>query len=341
MDVITIQNELLAHPDKVRQLIEALGFEGIIERDNRFTFKNIGGDNPSGISVYKDTLKYCNFSHGGNGNIFTLVMETKHCTFPESLKYIVKTLHLKLTNVKITLPFGGFYKGLSKPTTGIEEMKHYSEKDLPDAHSLSLKFLKDRILLCVQEKMGVRYDHEQNAILIPIYDPAHNLVGCKARSNDPNVDMGHRWWAHLPYQKTNILYGLDANYTSIIQHDQCFVFEAEKSVMQAMSFDLNTGLAIAGHNFSQTQIKYLRALNVNEIVVSFDQDLDEDEVRYEASKILSTHRNTRVFYLYDRKGKYLPKGSKASPTDFGQDVFLDVYKNCKYEVTIDKDDDDE
>lgn len=334
MDIVALQNQIIANPEYIFSLLEDMGFEHIKDHGRYITFQNLGGDNPAGVSILKDTLQYQNFSHGSHGNLFTLIMETHQCGFAEALNYTAKAIGFK-GNQTIILPFGGFYKNIIRNTTSdLEEMKTYDEGLLPSDLYLSNKFLQDGVSLQVQQLLGIRYSHEENAILIPIYNMHHDLIGCKARNNDPECDMAHRWYAFLPYKKSNVVYGLDVNYSTIISHDKCVIFEAEKSVGQGLSFDLHLGLAIAGHNISKTQSKYIKSLNCSEIIVAFDQDLQEEEVEYEAKKLKINRDlfNNKVCYLYDRKGEYLPKGSKMSPTDAGKKVFIDLMKHCKYEV---------
>ena len=335
MNVIALQEKIVAHPEYIEKLCEDMGFENIRDRGEYYSMQNIGGDNPSAIAIYKDNLHYENFSHGSSGNIFTLTMETKHCSFPESLEYVSEVLGIKAENIKIVLPFGGFYKNISKKKSDeFEELPHYSESNLPPPDSLSQKFLDDGVSLQVQYKMGVRYSHEDDAILIPVYDMEHNLVGCKGRSNDPNVDSSKRWFMYIPYKKSHIVYGLDVNYKSIITRSMIVIFEAEKSVMQCLSFEFNMATGIGGHSISKVQAKYIKMTAAKKVIVAFDEGLEEGEVKYEAKKLLvNTERYTnKVYYIYDREHKYLPKGSKMSPSDQGKEVFLKLLKNCLHEV---------
>lgn len=335
MDVVKLQEKIVSRPEHIEQLLETMGFEHIQDKGEYYSCQNIGGDNPHAIAIYKDNLHYENFSHGSRGSLLTLVMETKECSFPESIKWVAQELGIKEQYIKVTLPFGGFYRDIIKSDSDdVIEMNHYSETELPTADSLSYKFLKDGVSLQVQNQLGIRYSHKDDAVLIPIYDAHHQLVGCKGRNNDPNIDSNKRWFMYIPYKKSNIVYGLDVNYVSICNKHRAYIFEAEKSVMQCLSFDFHLGVAIGGHSLSKAQIKQLKTLHTKELVVAFDQDLEEEEIIYECKKLKienETYAN-KVFYIYDRTGEYLPKGSKMSPSDRGRNVFIELLKNCKYEV---------
>lgn len=337
MDVVALRDKIIARPEYIAELFESMGFEHIRDKGEYYSFQNIGGDNTNAIAIYKSNLHYENFSHGSQGTLFTLVMETRDCTFPESVKFVAKKLNIQgCDSVKhVVLPFGGFYKNIMRDSSDVVlDMPYYSESQLPPADSLSYKFFCDGVSYQVQKKLGVRYSHEDDAILIPIYNAEHQLVGCKARNNDPNVDMMHRWYMYIPYKKSNVVYGLDENYWHIESHSRAFIFEAEKSVMQSMSFDMKCGLGIGGHNISPAQTKYIKMLSTKKVTVAFDQDLDEEEVRYEASKlkIQDERYQNKVTYIYDRKGEYLPKGSKMSPSDLGKECFVNLLKYCQHEV---------
>ena len=60
----------------------------------------------------------------------------------------------------------------------------------------------------------------------------------------------------------------------------------------------------------------------------FDAGLSEDEIRYNAEKLIikTGALSARVGYLFDKTGLYL-KG-KDSPTDHGRQAFEDAYRNC-------------
>lgn len=213
--------------------------------------------------------------------------------------------------------------------TSLEE---YSEGQLPDSNNYSYKFFRDGIDFSVQNKWGIRYCHESNEILIPIYDEFGRLVGCKSRSNDSNVDFNKRWRAFLPYQKTKVVYGMFQNYESILKRQTVVVFEAEKSVLQCSSFGFNLGVAIAGHSISEYQAKLIKSLMVNNIIVAFDQDVCREEAEFEARKLkLNIHgiRN-KVRVICDEEKRFL--GKKESPSDNGKRIFSQLLKECCYEI---------
>lgn len=335
INVLTLQDQLLDRADLIIKILISLGFEEAAIREkpsqNLITTPRPGGDNPAGIMIYTNTLRVIgNTRSEYTGNIFTLVMKIRDTGFADALRYITKVIGADDDGyTPIKKPFGGFYNNIQKSGSSEIVLPTYDEAELPSKLLLSKRFLDDNISLLTQEKWGVRYSVNDDAVLIPIWYNG-DLVGCKARANG-NVDMAHRWWAYMPYSKTQVVYGLDRNYQKIISKDKCIITEGEKGVLQLDSMNIHLGLAVAGHSISRTQARFIKSLRASEIIVSFDQDLPEDEVRYEASKLLIDNGlgKNKVSYIYDKNGLYMPKGSKMSPTDKDIKLFTDLYNNRK------------
>ncbi len=278
-------------------------------------------DNPNGLLLYSDNLHYLFTTRSGSGNLFTLVMDKQDINFPTALERIAKWTGVKLQDIDIRFPFGGFYRGIARTFAEPEySMKPYSESELPTPRMLSEKFLQEGISLKVQEEWGVRLDHDSNHVLIPIRDYSGRLVGCKARNNDPDCSHDKRWFAYLPYSKNNIVYGYYENYIAIQRRQSVLVFESEKSVLQCASFGCRNAVAIGGHNISSTQSRYLKGLMVKKIILCFDADIAQEELEFEAAKLRSDSKllRSRIGYILDEDHEYL--GKNDSPSDLGEDT---------------------
>lgn len=289
----------------------------------------IGGDNPNGLILYTNTLHYQYNTIAGSGNIFSLVMEVENLNFPNVLERIGNIIgfnHIIKTSKKY--PFNGFYKKIfHNSNIKFDNNVFYDESSLPDSKSLSQKFFLDGISFRTQEEWGIRYDHEEDSVLIPIIENG-KLIGCKARNNDPKCPMNKRWWAYLPYSKTQIVYGFDKNYKYIISKNIVFIFESEKAVLQSDSFNFHCSLAIGGHNISKTQVLKIKSLMVDKIVIAFDEGVPEEEIIYNCKKLKNNSLfKTKIGYIYDDDNSFLDKGSKDSPTDIGEEGFRNLIKN--------------
>ena len=340
VSVVTLQNRLQGNKEEVEEILVQLGFTHIkfnkasgTNKSDYFTFPRLGGDNLTAMCVYLDKLNYTCFTRNNSGNLFTLVQDTLNLTFPQSLKWIANKLGMTEyeMNIKIRKPFGGFYTNIIKNQEEPElSIKTYDESVLSEyCTKVNSMFLKDNISYVTQEKFGLGFSLEDNSILIPTYTFNGELCGCKARTNDKNCDFDKRWWAFLPYPKTLTVYGYHQNYKKIQEKGICVIGESEKFTMQLDSMDCHIGLGLGGHSISSVQARYIKSLLTRKIILAFDEGLDEEEIREEAKKLkIDNHILTnQVGYIYDDKNIYLPKGSKASPSDFGEEVFQKLIKN--------------
>ena len=334
VNVNILTEKIIANPDYLLQILEALGFDNIRDRGKYFQFPNKDGDNQTAISILKDTLTYNNYTRNDKGNLITLVMKEKCLEFPQALKWISKTLGLSgvSSNIKIKKPFGGFYTGLIPDENDMDSnIKTYPESILgDDLHKYSILWYDDGVNFEVQEKFNLGYNLETNSILIPIYNTSGELVGCKARKNDSKCESSERWWAYLPFPKTQVVYGYHWNYKKIIEKDMCFVTESEKSVMQCHSYDCHLALATLGHDISPSQAKIIKSLKTSKIIISYDEGIEEEELKRQAEKlVIDTHIfKNKVGYIYDKNHKYLKEGSKDSPSDHGGEIFKKLVKEC-------------
>lgn len=291
------------------------------------------GDNPNGIIIYDSLRSIGTTDSSYTGNIYTIAMEIKQYTFPKALEYIAEIIGVtEKRNIRIKLPFHGFFNKLIKDTNEPENnQKTYSEDDLPPADCLSKMFLDDNVALTVQEEFGVRLDLQEDATLIPIKDTNGKIVGCKARSNNPNCPHDKRWWAKISFAKTLNCYGYVENYKDIVAKRVVVIFEAEKSVLQCRGWGFNLALAIGGHSFSATQVRIIKSLLCDRIIIAFDKDICRDEVEYEGRKLIVDNNilKNKVQYLYDDNDVL---DEKDSPSDKGFEIFQDLVKHHCYDV---------
>lgn len=339
IDAASLKEYLRNKEDEVVIVLEKIGVETenikYHSSQNYLSMPRIGGDNKNGLLIWLDNLNYKMMTRNKSGNLFTLVMDETNCSFPKALERIAKWTNYK-DDIRINLPFDGFYKQAKRDICGNYDLNftYYPESALPPADALSQKFFKDGVDFQTQELFGVRVDLYDNSIAIPIHDYGGRLVGCKNRSNDPLCPLDCRFYASLPYPKTNIVYGYATNYHSIVSKNTVVILEAEKSVQQMYSFGSPIAGAIGGHCLSNTQVHYIKSLGAKNIILAYDEGISEDEIRFEAEKLkVDNHMMTNnVYYLFDRNNYYLNKASKDSPSDHGRYVFEQMCKNCMVKV---------
>ena len=339
MDAAILSERLRGKNDDIVKIMEHIGFktENIKFHNNGkyLTTPRIGGDNKAGIIIYPDSLVVLQTTHGReSGNIFTLVMDTLSCSFPEALARISSWINYK-SDIKVTLPFKGFYKAIERDTDDIPTFRTYREDQLPSPKNLSQQYFLDGVSFKAQQLFGVRVDLNNNSIVTPIrgYDGV-SLIGAKNRVNDRNCPHDKRFYASLPYPKNQIVYGYALNYASIIKENCVIIFESEKSTMQAYSFGMPYAVAIGGHCVSKVQARYIKSLGAKKIVVAFDSDICEEEKEFEAKKLVteSFGAKNNVYYIHDRNEQFIKKADKVSPSDYGRGVLEKLISNCMVQV---------
>lgn len=283
-------------------------------------------------------MQYSNFTRGRSGNIFTFVKDDLNCSFPDALKKIAKWIGVKDTGERIKQkrkPFGGFYEYMIVNKKHPEaSLKTISESELPSPNNLPVWWVEFNVSLQTMEEWGVRLDLATNRIVIPWYNYNGEICGAKYRVNDNNCPMDKRWGMFIAFPKSLCVYGWFKNYPYIVEKRTVVIVEAEKSVLQAWEFGSRIFLAIGGHNFSETQVKYIKALHAERIIVAFDEGVCEEEIQYEAKKLLINNHiyKNQVEYIYDGDHTYLKEGSKDSPTDNGLEIWKNLFKKCRYRL---------
>jgi hypothetical protein len=192
------------------------------------------------------------------------------------------------------------------------------------------EWLRDGISKAAMDKFDIRYSISQNKIIIPHYDAGGRLVGIRGRALDPweienigkymPVKIEQTWYKH-PLGMN--LYGLYENKENIRKTGICYVFEAEKSVLQCEAFSQpNSAVAVCGSQFNKYQLNMLlREGRPREIVICFDREENEGEDKYfyKLWSLCDKYKNYCDFsFVYDRLGQL---NMKDSPSDRGEDMF--------------------
>lgn len=260
-------------------------------------------------------------------------MQRKDMNFPTALKWAADFAGLDREeyDIDIQLPFGGFFQGLVKEISEPEfSMKTYNESELDEYKGFyNTMFLKDGISFESQEKFNIGYDTLSNRVTIPIYSLDNKLIGIMGRYNG-KCEKEERWLPIIPCSRSLTIYGFNENYQSIQEKGMAIIGESEKFVMQADSFGCHIALATSGCHISDTQAKHIKSMFLPKIILAYDEGLSEEDIIAEAEKLKMDNQiyKNQVGYIYDREHKYLPEGSKASPSDLGKEVFSKLVKEC-------------
>lgn len=192
------------------------------------------------------------------------------------------------------------------------------------------EWLSDGITKAAMDKFDIRYSISQNKIIIPHYDIDNRLVGIRGRAlNEWDIEIFGKympvqieqtWYSH-PLSMN--LYGLNVNKDNIKQERICYLFEAEKSVMQVEGFNMpNCAVAVCGSNFNKYALNILiKYCAPSEIVICFDKEELPGQDKYfnKLYALGEKYKNYCNFsFIYDRSGLL---NLKDSPSDHGEEVF--------------------
>lgn len=330
--------QYIVEKDLLVPLLEDMKFHNIKKRETNegdwidCSWEN--GDNPRAVQVKCDTLFVKTFTHTSiSSDIFALVCYVYNVDFINALKKVHELLGLSYTSNydkkeerKIDL-----LKPLRKyRTKGFlqQENKSYSVDCLQSYKQINwIEWVKQGISNTVAREFLVCYDPTQERMLLPYraLDPKDNaIIGITSRSLlSAEVCKQFsipKYICILPFKKTQTLYGYAENYTHIIEKGEVVIGESEKMVLQRASLFDRTCLGIGGHDISKKQIQLLIGLNVD-IVIGFDKDISEQEVREQCAKFKGI-RN--VYYIIDKENLL---GDKDAPTDKGDKVYQQLYRN--------------
>jgi DNA primase len=139
--------------------------------------------------------------------------------------------------------------------------------------------LLDAGLLSKNEERGTTYDRFRNRLMIPIRDGQGRTVGFGARTLDPD---GVPKYLNSPqttlFDKSNLLYGLDASKRHIREARQAVIVEGYMDVMQAHQHGFKNVVAQMGTALTEAQLILLKRYTKRFIIA-----LDADEAGMKAT----------------------------------------------------------
>lgn len=326
--VQSIKKLLLENPESLVKLLEHFGFSNIVIFQNEIRFGRDEISNRTAIRISlknNDSLFVNDFSRANNCDLFQFIIQNKNSDFKivfETAKSILNISDLKIISPKKEV-FVGFYNKIkSKNENSSYEI--YDERILENyINAPNLRFLKDNISLYAQKLFEIKYDIETQRIIIPIRSPTGDLLGIKSRANWEVSENENKYFYLLPCSRRKTLYGYFQN-KEFLKYSNFFVFEAEKSVMQAFSYGFKNCVALGGNLISDFQCKLILELCPEAIIFLFDEGLDFEILKINMLKLSKFLRltDTKIGYWDYKIDKNIPE--KVSPTDLGKEKFKEI-----------------
>lgn len=325
--------------DRIIELMEKLGVETYVRRPGYVIFPTIcHNEDASQASLklyyYENNHLFVCYTEDGNMSIFKFLKHYYEC---RNISYdwyedIYKVV-LDCSNFRLAAPGQPTYKSIRDLYRRPEQIQlpTYPEGILRTFTKFyPPEWLNDGISKQAMDNFNILYSIPQNKIIIPHYNIDNELVGVRGRAlNEWEVEnigkympvqIEGKWYSH-PLSLN--LYGLNRTKENIKDTGICFIFEAEKSVLQMDSFDRpNCAAAVCGSQFNKFALKILvQNCHPNEIVVCFDKEElpGQDTYFYKLYNLCKKYKNYANFsFIYDMEGLL---DLKDSPTDKGEDIF--------------------
>ncbi len=203
-------------------------------------------------------------------------------------------------------------------------------------------WLQEGITEEVMRSRGIRFDPYNYGIVIPHYNINNELVGIRERTLvRENEERGKYIPAILNGTMYNHplgfnLYNINNSAKNIRDLKIAIIGEGEKFCLGYASFfglDNDITVACCGSNLTSSQFNILQSLGVEEIVIAFDKQFQEQgdkEWKRWTKKLTELHNKfgkyMKVSFMFDKDNKF-NLDYKSSPIDAGKQVFTDMFKS--------------
>lgn len=328
-----LKKTLLDNPYDLIELLEQYNFYNVKLHNNEIRCGISEQNNQSSVCIKLINNPYLFIKDYGRNicnDIFAYIMQIRKVQFTDVLNSVKQILNIdSFYESESHQIFGGFYNKIQTRNSNV--VPKIYDKSILNKYELraNKRFMRDNIDIETQMKFGIRYDIESQRIVIPIYDIYGNLIGVKGRANW-NIEDGESKYLYLvPCAMSQTLFGYSVNYRYLV-NSTIYIFEAEKSVMQASAFGIYNCVSIGGNSLSPQQCKILLELNPKIIVFMLDKGLDDEVLKRDIKVLRSFCRMRDVQIKYWLANDDIP--NKASPTDMGQEKFNEIVNTQLKEV---------
>lgn len=301
-------------------------------------------------------LFYCYTGCGGSFDIFELFIKIskiqydKDYTLDDAVRYIA--YHFGIYSQNEEEQISVIDKQIFVNYNRIKEIDIHTELPILKEYdpsilsylNYSLKitpWLQEGITQEVMNQAHIGYYLGGDQITIPHYDINNRFIGLRGRSLvQEDIDrFGKYRPIYVNHQLYNHplgmnLYNINNSKINISKFQKAIVFESEKSVLKYQSlFGQGSDISVAccGSNLSAQQVRLLRTLGVNEIIVAFDrqfQQKNDDEFKHLVKNLQKIHQRyspyVTVSFIFD---KDCLTSYKAAPIDEGKEKFLKLYND--------------
>lgn len=320
-----IKKHLLHNKKDLVLLLKKYGYDKFTINEDEIRCSKPDSSNGSTCRIRLNNSLMCtDFSSSFNGDIFELIIFHTDTTYADIVSKCYEMFNIESVDDE---DFDGLDLDLDvKPKEVLIPIYDKSELDKYE-DVWNMKFVEDNIMPKTQQVFHIGYDYRSRRISIPWLTVQGELLGVMGRAYYDNYG-DFKYVPLLRFKKHHSLYGIFEN-KDYIKNNRVYILESEKSVLQLHTIGIHNALALGGNSIDNYRLSLLEKLNVKEIVFAFDEGL-EIEIQKRALKTAKKYfkNEVKIAIMYDGHNRYLPKGSKNSPTDLGKDVWNNMVEHC-------------
>lgn len=322
-----IKKHLLHNKKDLVLLLKEYGYGKFNVNEDEIRCSKPDSSNGSTCRIRLNNSLMCtDFSSSFNGDIFELIIFHTDTTYADIVAKCYEMFNIESVDDE---NFDGLDLDLGLDTSPKEVViPIYDKSELDNYEDVwNMKFVKDNIMPKTQEVFGIGYDYRSKRITIPWLTMEGQLLGVMGRADYSNYG-NFKYVPLLRFKKHHSLYGIYEN-KKYIENSRVYIGESEKFVLQLHTMNVRNALALGGNSIDHYRLSLLEKLNVQEIVFCFDESLDI-EVQKKALKTTKKYfgDKVKIGIMYDAHNKYLPKGSKDSPSDLGKQIWEGLVSDC-------------
>lgn len=258
---------------QVLDILHKLGYSNIRETGTHFTTRPLyrDSDNDSALAVNKLTGNWYDFVQKKGGSIFSLVALMKGLKTKDEVKQFLETDSLEVdTNIQHRYE--------------LEEVKKFDKELLVKLRREHTYWLNRNISPRTIETFngGITFNGRmKNRYVFPILNMRDELIGFSGRilSDDLNVPK----WKHIG-AKFNWCYPVRWNYEYLEATGEAILVESIGDMLSLWDAGIRNTLVTFGLSVSPTIIERLLRLDIQRILIAFNNDCDHNMVGNEAAE---------------------------------------------------------
>lgn len=318
LNVESIKNQI--NEDNVIILMDSLGADFNYQSQDQIRFKSIcHNSNSYKLYYFINTNSFYCFRESKAFDAISLVQHVKHIDFDQAVSYICSILHLQVGQIEENKRIDNWAelrRFLPNAEPEPDKLLTYDKSILSlFDHLYPQEWLDYGISTDILDKFGIGWYARQACISIPVVFNGQ-LVGVRGRyTRGQDIAKGKYRpictldGTVLKFPSSACLYGYDQNKAAIEKSRQVVLFESEKSVLKAPSYNINNALAVFGSNISKQHIQLLLELGVNDVVLAMDSDyhqVGDDEFKFFVVKMKKLAAKLKPFFncsiVYNNQG---------------------------------------